>query len=316
MLRITFLGTAAARPTPSRGTSAIAVQREHRLFLFDCGEGTQRQMMRFGSGFGIEAIFVTHLHADHFLGIIGLTRTLGLQEREAPLRIIGPPGSTGVLRTAIQLGGDRLPFEVEILEAGAGEVFPMDGFRIEAFDVRHGVPAVGWALREDLRPGRFDLDRARALGIPPGPLYGALQRGERVEWDGGSATPEQVLGPPRAGRLVVYTGDTRPTESTATVASGADLLIHDATFLEEERERARQTYHTTAAEAARMARKARVQRLVLTHLSARHTEHAAPLEREARRIFRASSVAHDGLVIELPLPGDPPPRELPEAPHA
>jgi ribonuclease Z len=300
MLRVTFLGTAASRPTVGRNVSALVVNREGVLLLFDCGEGTQRHMMRFGTGFAIDDIFVTHMHADHFLGIIGLLRTMGLQGRETEVRLWGPAGSTPILDAAVNLGVDRVPFRVTTQELAPGEVVRRDGYDIVAFRTRHGMASLGYALIEHERLGRFHPERARELGVPHGPLFGRLHRGESVEVDGRTVRPEDVVGPARAGRRVVYTGDTRPARETSAIAEGADLLIHDATFAHEESDRAHVTGHSTAREAAQLARRANVRRLALTHLSARYAEDPRQLEREARAVFGASFVAYDGLEIEVP----------------
>lgn len=267
--------------------------------LFDCGEGTQRQMMRYHSGFGVQAIFVTHLHADHFLGIIGLLRTLGLQGREEALPILGPPGSGEVLETAIRLGVDRIPFPVPVREVGKEDVVNFDEYDVIPFPARHGTSAVGYALREHPRLGRFDVDRARALGIPEGRLFGRLHKGEAVEVDGRIIRPEEVVGNPRPGRLLVYTGDTRPSGETVSIAAGADVLIHEATFLDDEAERAHDTFHSTAKGAAQVAKDAGVERLILTHISARYSEDPGPLVEEARTVFPETAVAYDGLSLEL-----------------
>ena len=300
MIRITFLGTAAARPTVARNVSAIAIQREGDHFLFDCGEGTQRQMMRFGTGFSVQAIFVTHLHADHFLGITGLLRTMALQGRTEGIALYGPTGSSKVLRDTVNLGMDRINFPVEVIEAQPGAGFEGDDYRIEAFPVSHGTSAVGWALVEEDRLGRFDVDRARELGVPEGPLFGQLHRGEDVEVDGRVIRAGELVGERRPGRTVVYTGDTRPTDGTIRRAHGADVLIHEATFGEEERERAHATYHSTASGAADVAREAGVLRLLLTHLSARYSDDTGLLRDEARSVFAGAKVAHDGLTLEVP----------------
>lgn len=299
MIRITFLGTAASRPTVGRNVSGICVQREGDLMLFDCGEGTQRQMMRYGSGFGIHSIFVTHLHADHFLGIIGLLRTMALQGREEPLGIFGPPGAKDVLLSAVYLGVDRIHFPVTVRDVDPGTPISFDEYDILPFSVLHGTSAVGYALRENARLGRFDVDRARALGVPEGRLFGKLHRGEAVEVDGRIIRPEEVVGDPRPGRLIVYSGDTRPTSATVEVAGGADILIHEATFLEDEAERAHETFHSTAKGAARIAEEAGASRLLMTHVSARYSEDPSPLTDEARAVFSNASVAQDGLNIEI-----------------
>lgn len=301
MIRITFLGTSASRPTVGRNVSSIAMQREGEVLLFDCGEGTQRQMMRYGTGFALDDIFFTHLHADHFLGVIGLLRTLGLQGREEAIRLWAPVGSGAALDEATRVGIDRVPFAVEIEELDGSARVQRDGYDIVPFRTQHGVRSLGYSLVEHERLGRFHPERARELGVPEGPLFGRLHRGETVAVDGRRIGPEDVVGPPRPGRRVVYSGDTRPCRETAAQARGADVLIHDATFGEEEAERARSTGHSTAREAAQLARRAGVRQLLLTHISARYAEDTRPLEREARAVFAATSVAHDGLVIEVPL---------------
>ena len=300
MIRVTFLGTAASRPTVGRNVSAIALQREGESMLFDCGEGTQRQMMRFGTGFSLDRIFFTHLHADHFLGVVGLLRTMALQGRTEAIHLYGPPGSGPTLRQTVNLGIERVRFPVRITELQPGQAVEDEEYDIAAFRVEHGTSAVGYVLREHPRLGRFDVERARALGVPEGPLFGRLHRGESVEVDGRVIRAEEVVGPSRPGRTVVYTGDTRPTETTVEEAWEAELLIHDATFSQEEAVRARETYHTTAREAGELAREARVRRLVLTHLSARHAENPRVLEEEAREAFPDAVAAWDGYTVEIP----------------
>lgn len=301
MLRVTFLGTAASRPTVGRNVSALAVQREGEQMLFDCGEGTQRQMMRYGTGFGVNDVFLTHVHADHFLGLTGLLRTMALQDRVEPIRIWAPAGSAVIVRDAVNLGMERVPYPVSIEEVEQDQVIAREQYDIAVFPARHGGRAVGYALIEHPRLGRFDPDRARELGVPEGPLFGRLHRGESVEVDGRTVTPEELVGPPRPGRRLVYTGDTRPSRTTVAIARGADLLIHDATFGEDEADRARSTGHSTAREAADVARSAGVRRLALTHISARYADDPRPLEKEARSVFRDTVVAWDGLEIEVPL---------------
>ncbi len=283
------------------------VQREGDLWLLDCGEGTQRQMMRYGTGFGIRGILVTHLHGDHILGITGLLRTLALQGREAPLPLYGPPGSRSVLEGCIHLGGRLSAFPTEVVEVAPGDRIPAgpEPYFIEAVEARHGVPALGFVLREEDRPGRFDVDTARALGVPEGPLFGRLHRGETVVVEGREIHPEQVVGSPRPGRSVAFSGDTRPTPALVEAARGAELLVHDATFTEDEGARARETWHATASEAARVAAEAGVRRLALTHVSARYSGYPFPLEREAARHFPGAFVPHDGQVVELGYPDDP-----------
>jgi ribonuclease Z len=300
MLSLTFLGTSAARPTVERNVSSVALMREGETLLFDCGESTQRQMMRYGVGFALGDIFFTHFHGDHFLGVIGLVRTLGLQAREEPLRLWGPRGAKQLLTSALTLGVERVPFEVVIEEVKPGDRLPARGYAIHVFATEHGGSSVGYALVEEQRYGKFDPDKARALGIPEGPLWGKLQRGEDVELaDGRRLTADNVVGPPRSGRKVVLTGDTRACASVVDAAQGADLLVHEATFGEEEKERARETFHSTARDAAQVALAARVRRLVLTHLSARYSASAEELVREAKEVFPEVVAARDGMMVEV-----------------
>ncbi|CAN5786472.1 ribonuclease Z [soil metagenome] len=299
-MRVTFLGTAAARPTVSRNVSSLVIEREGEMLMFDCGEGTQRQMMRYGTGFSFNDIFFSHLHADHFLGVIGLLRTLGLQGREEPVDLWSPRGTQNVLRQAVELGIERVPFEVRYHEMDPGQTVEREAYFILAFRTNHGGRSLGYAVIEHERLGRFDPDRARELGIPEGPLWGRLHRGEPVEVEGRTITPEDLVGRPRPGRRIVYTGDTRPATVTRQVAEGADLLIHEATFAEEEAERAQATGHSTARDAAEVARDAEVLQLALTHLSPRYADDPRLLEREARAVFPKTITAFDGLVIEVP----------------
>ena len=299
MIRVTFLGTAAARPTVGRNVSALSVQRDGELMLFDCGEGTQRQMMRFQTGFGVRSIFITHLHADHFLGVIGLLRTMSLQGREEPLALFAPRGGRRVLEAAVRLGVERVGFPLEIRELRPGEGLNGEGFDVVAFEVAHGTSAVGYGLLEDERLGRFDPDRARKLGVPEGPLFGRLHRGEAVELKGRTVDPSEVVGPSRPGRRVIYTGDTAPCRSVLEAARGCDLLIHESTFGEEEATRARETGHATAAGAARLAREAGARDLVLTHISARYADSPHVLQSEAAEVFSGARVAWDGMTLEV-----------------
>ena len=299
-MRVTFLGTAAARPTVGRNVSSLVVQREGDVLVFDCGEGTQRQMMRFGTGFGFHDIFFTHLHADHFLGVIGLLRTLGLQAREEPMTLWTPRGTESTLKQAVELGVERVPFEVRIVGVEAGEPIPRGVYDIVPFPVKHAGRSVGYAVVEHDRLGRFNAQLARDLGIPEGPLWGKLHHGEDVEVDGRTITAAEVVGSPRPGRKVVYTGDTRPVPATRDIAAGADLLIHEATFAQDEADRAVATGHSTAREAAQVAADAGVLRLALTHFSPRYADDPRVLEREARAVFPEVVAAHDGLVIEVP----------------
>jgi ribonuclease Z len=305
MLRLTFLGTSAAQPTIHRNLTGHAVRRERELFLVDCGEGTQRQMIRFGTGFDVAAIFFTHFHADHYLGAIGFLRTLSMGGREQPLDLYGPRPARRLLDVMLFTGTERLAFEVRIHEVEPGEAVRRDGCELRAFATDHRTPSLGWALVEDERPGVFHPERAVAAGVPEGPSWGALQRGRPVKLpDGRTVLPSEVVDPPRRGRRLVFSGDTRPCAGTVEASRGADLLVHDATFGDHEQDRAVETWHTTAREAGRVAREAGAGRLVLTHLSTRYDREWQPLLDQAREEFRGPvEVASDGLAIEIPLPG-------------
>ncbi len=302
VLRVTFLGTASSRPTVRRNVSALAVQREGDVFLFDCGEGTQRQMMRFGVGFTFREVFITHLHADHYLGLPGLLRTLSLQGRVDEVVVWGPEGGSGILESTMHAGGDRFSFPLHLRELPAGSKIRYDGYEIRAFRTDHAPGSIGLGLVEDARLGRFDVDRASALGIPPGPLFGRLHRGKPVELpDGRRIDPAEIVGPPRPGRKLVYTSDTRPSDAVVEAAAGADLLVHECTFSAEESDRAAETNHSTARQAADIAVRSGARRLILTHFSARHSEQPHRLVKEARASFRATEAAEDGMTIEVPL---------------
>lgn len=309
MLSVTFLGTSAARPTVERNVSATAVVREGETLLFECGEGTQRQMMRYGISFALSDIFVTHFHTDHFLGIVGLLRTLGLQGREEPMRLYGPRGAKRVLDHALSLGVERAPFDVQVVELAPGDRVQRTDYDVVAFATQHGRQSLGYGLVEHTRLGRFDPEKARALGVPEGSLWGRIHKGETVEFDvrgedgkveRRKVSPAELVGAPRPGRKVVYTGDTRPCSSVVQAAESADLLIHEATFGNEEKERAVETEHSTALEAGQVALAARVRRLALNHLSARYSAEWTVLLEEARAVFPQTVVAKDGMVIEVP----------------
>ncbi len=303
MLRLTFLGTSAAAPTIQRNLSGLAIRRERELFLVDCGEGTQRQMIRFGTGFDVAAIFFTHFHADHYLGAIGFLRTLSMLGREAPLDVYGPKPAKRLLDVMLFTGTEKLAFDVRINEVAAGQRIRRDGCEMVPFATEHRTPSVGWALVEDARPGRFHPEKAIALAVPKGRLWGELQRGRSVTLpDGRVVHAADVVEPPRRGRKVAITGDTRPCRGTVLGASSADLLVHDSTFGDAEQGRAEETMHSTAREAARVAREARVARLVLTHLSTRYDREFEPLLEQSRAEFAPVDVAHDGLELEIALP--------------
>lgn len=298
-LDIVFLGTSASAPTAQRAPAALLVRRGGDRLLFDCAEGTQRQLMRSTLGLPeLEEIFLTHFHADHYLGLPGMLKTFSLRQRELPLTIYGPAGLRELYKSIGRIVG-RLSYPVEIEEVRPGEALERDGYRILVFPVHHGVSAVGYAVAEHERPGEFDSAAADALGIPFGPERGALQRGESVTLDDGQVlSPDAVLGAARPGRRIVIPGDTAPVETVRVLSEGADVLIHEATFLEDERDRAADTLHSTALQAAELARDAGVRLLALTHVSPRYF--GPELAREAREVFPDTVVPKDFDVIEVP----------------
>jgi ribonuclease Z len=276
--------------------------REGETIMFDCGEGTQRQMMRYGVSFALNDIYFTHMHADHVIGVIGLMRTMALQGRTEGMRLLGPKGSGRHLKRAKEFGVDRIGFPVEIIELEPMQRVEYKDHAIIPFPVEHGPSmSMGYAMVEAIRKGRFNPDRARELGIPEGPMWGQIHRGQPVTLpDGRVIEPRELVGEARPGRTVVITGDTRPCDATVEMAKDADLLLHEATFADEEAERARETGHSTAREAAGVAVRANVRKLVLTHLSARYSRDPSDLVREAREVFDNSVVARDGMEIEIP----------------
>jgi ribonuclease Z len=298
-LDVVFLGTSGATPTAQRAPAATLVRRGGERLLVDCAEGTQRQLLRCDVGLvELEEVFLTHYHADHCLGLPGMLKTYSLRGRELPLTIYGPRGLVDLLSTLRRVFG-RLGYPVETVELQPGDVLKREGYRLEAFAVNHGVSAVGYALVEDERPGRFDVETATALGVPDGPERGALQRGSVVTLESGVVvSPDQVLGPARQGRKLVLTGDTAVAPTVAAAARDADVLVHEATFLADERDRAHETLHSTAGEAARVARDAGVRLLALTHLSTRYFGHE--VVEEAREVFPSTVVPRDFDVIEIP----------------
>jgi ribonuclease Z len=300
-LDLVFFGTSGSVPTAQRAPSALLVRRGGERLLFDCGEGTQRQLLRSTVGLvELREVFVSHFHADHYLGLPGMLKTFALRGREIPLTIYGPPGLKDLFATLRRVFG-KLSYPLEIVELRPGDVLEREDYNLVTFPVAHRVQSLGFALIEHPRPGRFDVAASDALGVPSGPERGLLQAGESVQLaDGRLVTPDEVLGPPRPGRKVVLSGDTAPSPTVLEAARGAEVLVHEATFLEEERERAQETAHSTALEAAEIARDADVGLLALTHLSNRYF--GPEVVREARTIFPETVVPKDFDVIDVPFP--------------
>jgi ribonuclease Z len=299
-LSLFFAGTAGSVPTARRGLPAILLRAGGDRVLFDCGEGTQQQLLRSVGLPDLDAIFLTHFHLDHWLGLVGMVKTFDLRARERPLRIFGPPGLHRLFTTLRPLIG-RTNYPLELHELERHDEVPFATYAISAFPVKHRVEAYGYAFVEHDRPGRFDVEAARALGVHAGPDFGRLQRGETVD----GVRPEQVMGEARRGRRVVVSGDTAPCQAVEAFAAGADVLVHEATFLEDERTRARDTSHSTARQAAELARDAGVRLLALTHLSTRYFPRE--VRDEARAVFERTVVPRDFDAIAVPFPerGEP-----------
>jgi ribonuclease Z len=294
-LSVMFAGTAGSVPSARRGLPALLVRRGADRILIDCGEGTQRQLLRAGSLSDVTDVFITHLHVDHWLGLPGLLQTFSLRDRDRPLAVHGP-GGLGELMAMLRRIHGRLSFPLDVVELEAGAAVRRDEFEIQPVNVRHRVLAFGYVLVEDSRPGRFDAELAERLGVRPGPDFGRLQRGETVD----GVSPEQVMGPEREGRKIVLSGDTQPCEALKIAAHQADLLVHEATFTEEDAGRARETAHSTARQAAELARDAEVRTLALTHISTRYA--GGQLRDEARAVFAATEAPRDFDTIEVPFP--------------
>jgi ribonuclease Z len=299
-LSLFFAGTAGSVPTARRGLPALLLRAGGERILFDCGEGTQQQLLRSIGLPDVDAIFLTHLHLDHWLGLVGMLKTFDLRARERPLTVYGPSGLRQLFATLRPVIG-RVSYGLELAELDRHDEVRFGSYTISAIPVKHRVEAFGYAFAEDARPGRFDAARARELGVAEGPDFGRLQRGEPV----GDVRPEQVMGIARAGRRIVISGDTAPCQAVEAHAHDADLLVHEATFLEDERVRARETSHSTARQAAELARDANVRLLALTHLSTRYFPRE--VRDEARAVFPNTVVPRDFDAIEVPFPerGEP-----------
>jgi ribonuclease Z len=288
-----FVGTAGSIPTSRRGLPAVLVRRGGDRILFDCGEGTQRQLVRSVGLAELDEVFLTHYHADHWLGLPGLLKTFDLRGRELALTVHGPPGLRDLMALAMRAAG-RVRYELTLVELEPGQVLDRDGYRIAAVGVDHRSTAFAYVVFEDERPGQFDPEVAAALGVTAGPDFGRLQRGETVD----GVAPDQVVGPSRPGRKLAISGDTRPSPTLTVAAHRSDLLIHEATFAEPELERAAETGHSTARQAAELAREAEVTMLALTHFSTRYP--AGVLRDEARATFPCTVIPRDFDTIEIP----------------
>jgi ribonuclease Z len=303
-LSVAFLGTGGSVPSARRSTASVLIARGGERLMFDCGEGTQRQLQRSFGLAQVDAVYLTHFHADHILGLPGLLKTYDLTDRQAPLTIYGPLGLHDLFKTLSRVIG-KTGFKLELVELQPGDAVAHEGYEIRPYATEHSVRTNGYALVEEDRPGRFDPEAAARLGVPEGPAFAALQRGEFVEGTSGPVRPEDVMGEPRAGRTVVVTGDTAPCRATVEAARGAELLIHDASFSEEEAQRAAETGHSTAGQAAAVAREAQAKLLALVHISSRY--HVGAVLDEAREVFEPALAPRDFDVVDIPFPerGEP-----------
>jgi len=301
-LSIIFLGTSGSWPTVKRNVSSVAIKRGSEIILFDCGEGTQRQFQKSNLSYmQVSKIFITHFHGDHFLGLPGLIQTMQLNDRDKPLHIYGPTGVIKLTQQLLSLGYFRPAYEIVTREMEDGEVIDFDDYVVRALSVKHNVPTLAYSLEENMRPGKFNKPKALELGIPEGPLFSKLQHGETITLKNGKKiTSKMVLGPSRQGRKIVISGDTRPHDKLIDFSKNADVLVHDATFDSELEDIANEYGHATAYQAAEIAKKAKVERLFLTHISPRYLDPLV-LENDARKIFKNSFVPKDFQEFEIKL---------------
>ncbi|HEX5929079.1 MAG TPA: ribonuclease Z [Solirubrobacterales bacterium] len=296
-LEVIFLGTGGSVPSARRSTASVLVARGGERLMFDCGEGTQRQLQRSLGLVQVDAIYLTHFHADHVLGLPGLLKSYDLTDRETPLSVYGPPGLIDLFAILKPIIG-RIGFETELVELGPGDVVPGDEYEVQVFEAAHSARANGYVLAEHERPGRFDVEAAKRLGVPEGPAFAQLQAGEEVQGASGPVHPAEVVGPSRPGRTVAITGDTSPSPATVAAAADAELLVHDASFAEEEAQRAAETGHSTVGQAAAVAREAHVKMLALVHISSRY--HVGKVLEEAQEVYEPTVAPKDFDTIEIP----------------
>jgi len=299
-VKLVFLGTSGSIPTVERNLPAIAFRRDRELLLFDCAEGTQRQMARAGLSMArLKMVFLTHFHGDHFLGLPGLVQTMALMNRADELDVFGPPGTVELVEKLLGLGYYTLTFQVRAHDLEPGEELRRQGYSVQTCEVEHTIQSLAYALVEDPRPGKFYPEKAIELGVKEGPDFSRLRAGQSIRLPGGQVVkPEQVMGPPRPGCKVVYAGDTRPCERVVELARGADVLIHDCTLANELLDKAIESGHSTPWEAAEIAKKAGAKQLVLIHISPRYVDDAVLLK-EAQQVFPNVTVAKDLMELEV-----------------
>lgn len=301
-MKVVFLGTGGSFPTKERGVTSIALKRKGELLLFDCGEGTQRQMAKAGvSLMNIDMVFITHFHGDHFLGLPGMVQTMNLMDRDEDLNIYGPEGTSERVDKLLDVPVYTKKFDIKTIELEPGDVVEKEEYFIKTAKPDHSANGLAYSLEEKERPGKFYPEKAKELGLQPGPKYSRLQQGETVELEDGTIIePEQVVGPKRPGRKITYSGDTAPCEEIEELAEGSDVLIHEATFSHELVEEAEEAQHSTTKQAAEIAKKANVEKLFLTHSSPRYRD-LEDLEEEAREVFSKVKMAEDLEVVDIEL---------------
>lgn len=291
-MKIIFLGTAGTLPTINRNLPSIAIKRKGEILLFDCGEGTQRQMLKAKLGY-CNKIFITHMHGDHILGLPGLLQTMSLFQVGFPLKIFGPEGIAKFINDIIKIVKFKLTFPVIIKEISEGKVCKEKEYYIQASWMDHTIPNLGYALIEYERPGKFYPEKAISLGVPEGPLWFSLQHGNEVALANGKIiSPRCIVGPPRKGRKIVYSGDTRPCEAISNLAKNADLLIYDTTLDDKLTEKANKFGHSSPSQGATIAKKANVKQLIITHISGRYNN-ADLLIHQAQNTFPNTEMAQD-----------------------
>ena len=299
-LSIIFLGTSGSWPTVKRNVSAIAIKRGSEILLFDCGEGTQRQFQKSNASYmQLSKIFITHFHGDHFLGLPGLIQTMQLNDRKKSLSIYGPKGINQLMENILNLGYFHPDYKINTYELNDEDILHFGEYTINIIKVDHGVTTLGYSIQEKSRPGKFDKKKALKIGVPEGPLFSKIQKGETITLKNGQIIkPKQILGPARKGRKIVISGDTKPTKKMIDFAKFADILIHDSTFDSKLQDIANDYGHSTACQSAEIAKNAKINKLFLTHISPRYLDNEI-LEKDARKIFKNSYVARDFQEIEV-----------------
>ncbi|MFO7991879.1 MAG: ribonuclease Z [Thermoplasmata archaeon] len=292
-MKLIFLGTGGSYPSPQRNVVSIALKVNGEMLLFDCGEGTQRQLMKSSASFmDVNKVFITHFHGDHILGLPGLIQSMNLNDREKKLEICGPRGTEKMLQVLLRVGYFRPNFTVYVQDVKPGARLRFDKYSVSAVEADHNVPSLAFVFQEKERPGRFDKQKALDLGVPEGPLFAKIQRGERVEVEGKTIHPGEILGPPRRGRKIVYSGDTKPSPIIEKASMDADVLIHEGTLESALSDKALQFDHSTVKHAAEIADRARVKKLFIIHISPRYDK-VEGLLKEAREVFEESYIPSD-----------------------